>query len=207
MENLISSSLEAETPYSDEDERLSIFPEFELFSPPPLLQELCLDGGLIEMPIWLASMSNLTNLELRFSNLAESLPTDLQFLPKLKYLTLYDAYKAKCLGKEFCQEGGFPGLQNHTITSSLVDWTEIVNGAFPRLRSLSFNCPWLRFLPEGSQNISALEVLTLTPLHGDLARRLNSAENYKIKHILKLGIPFTTTGFPGVFAWEVHMMC
>ncbi|KAG8640117.1 hypothetical protein MANES_13G026200v8 [Manihot esculenta] len=199
MKNLISLSLEAETAYTDEDERLALFPEFELFSPPPLVQELCLDGGLVEMPVWLASMSNLTRLELYFSNLTEPPSTVLQFLPKLRHLSLHDAYRARCIDKEFCQEGGFPELQTLNITSTfLVDWTEIVNGAFPRLRSLSFNCSMLRFLPEGLQNISTLEELSLIPLHGDLARRLNSVENYKINHILKLEASFHYQRFPWI---------
>uniref|UniRef100_A0A2C9UT44 Disease resistance R13L4/SHOC-2-like LRR domain-containing protein n=1 Tax=Manihot esculenta TaxID=3983 RepID=A0A2C9UT44_MANES len=68
----------------------------------------------------------------------------------------------------------------------LEHWIEIVNGAFPSLKSLTLRCTRLRFLPEGLQNISTLEELWLSTVHGDLARRLKSTENYKIKHILKL---------------------
>ncbi|KDP26639.1 hypothetical protein JCGZ_17797 [Jatropha curcas] len=187
MENLISLSLEAEEHY-DGGTSCSFFPdEFGRFSPPTHLLELHLVGGLVETPSWLTSMSNLTRLSLYFSNLTESPTLVLQFLPKLKYLVLWQVYKATHIGKEFCQAGGFPELETITIDSSfLVDWSEIVNGAFPRLKSLNIRCPELRFLPEGLQNIATLEELHLTPMHGDLARRLKSNENYKLKNILQL---------------------
>lgn len=191
MENLLSVKLEAEINCYSIDQMYTFLPEFELFSPPSLLQEVYLCGVLVEIPIWLFSMSNLTRLELHFSDLTETPTTDIQFLPNLKHLTLWQAYKAKLLGKEFCQAGGFPALQTLTIDSMFLEhWTEIVNGAFPSLKSLTLRCTRLRFLPEGLQNISTLEELFLTTVHGDLARRLKSTENYKIKHILKLGAYF-----------------
>ncbi|KAF2300128.1 hypothetical protein GH714_009316 [Hevea brasiliensis] len=117
---------------AEQASRGSFLPEMEQFSPPPHLKELRLRGGLFELPNWLASIENLTNLE------------------------------------------------------DLVEWTEIVNGAFPSLRTLQFyNCLNLRFLPEGLENISSIRELRLWPSHGDLARRLGGEENYKIKHIPK----------------------
>jgi hypothetical protein len=53
LENLTSLSLEAEENYF-ESTRFSIFAELDAFSPPPLLQEFFLHGGLIEMPVWFA---------------------------------------------------------------------------------------------------------------------------------------------------------
>ncbi|KAF2320541.1 hypothetical protein GH714_028139 [Hevea brasiliensis] len=72
-----------------------------------------------------------------------------------------EAYKAKIIGKEFCEAGGYPELETLSITSrDLVEWTEIVNGAFPSLRSLQFEfCRNLRFLPEGLQHISTIQEL------------------------------------------------
>ncbi|KAL3577801.1 hypothetical protein D5086_019305 [Populus alba] len=54
MENLTSLSLEAERNLFADWMRFSIFPELDAFSPPPLLQEFFLRGGLIEMPVWVA---------------------------------------------------------------------------------------------------------------------------------------------------------
>jgi Leucine-rich repeat (LRR) protein len=184
MENLTSLSLETEGNYF-EDTDFSIFPELDAFSPPPLLQEFFLRGGLIEMPVWFASMENLTRLTLSFSYLSENPTSVLQLLPKLKHLQLWKAYKARHIGKEFCNAGGFPVLETLTIASEfLAEWTEIETGAFPRLRYLCFhNCRNLIFLPEGLQNISTLQDLCFLPWHPDLKRRLMGEENYKIKHV------------------------
>jgi hypothetical protein len=184
MENLTSLSLEAERNYSDDGD-FSIFAELDAFSPPPLLQEFFLLGGLIEMPVWFASMENLTRLSLSFSYLSENPTSVLQLLPKLKHLQLWEAYKARHIGKEFCNAGGFPVLETLTIASEfLAEWTEIETGAFPRLRYLCFRrCRNLIFLPEGLQNISTLQDLRFFPWNPDLKRRLMGEENYKIKHV------------------------
>jgi len=184
MESLASLSLEAERCFLEET-NFTLFPELDAFSPPPLLQEFYLHGGLIEIPMWLASMENLTRLTLSFSYLWENPTSVLQLLPKLKHLNLWEAYRAKHIGKEFCNAGGFPALETLTIASEfLVEWTEIATGAFPSLRSLRFRCCLsLIFLPEGLQNISTLQELYLDSMHPDLARRLKGEENYKIKHI------------------------
>lgn len=184
MKNLTSLSLRSDTEACEG----TFFPDMEQFSPPPLLQELHLDGRLFEMPQWLASMENLTTLFLSSSCLYENPTSVLQFLPKLQILTLWEAYQKKLICKEFCNAGGFPALQSLTIAAKyLVEWTEIANGAFPSLRCLSFNdCPNLMFLPEGLQNIKTLESLYLRKVHEDLVRRLMSVENYKVKHISDL---------------------
>ncbi|KAG8662850.1 disease resistance protein RPM1 [Manihot esculenta] len=181
LENLVSLSINAEEAGG------TLLPDLEAFSPPPHLQELSLAGGLIEMPSWLPSIENLSSLALCHSNLLENSSLVLQFLPKLKHLNLWETYNAKIIGKEFCEAGGFPELETLIIASGdLVEWTEIVNGAFPSLRNLQlWNCLELRFLPEGLQNITTIKELFLTHLHGDLERRLSGEENYKIKHISK----------------------
>ena len=184
MENLTSLSLETEG-NCFEGTYFSIFPELDAFSPPPLLQEFFLRGRLIEMPVWFASMENLTRLSLCFSYLSENPASVLQLLPKLKHLKLWGAYKARHIGKEFCNAGGFPVLETLTIASEfLAEWTEIETGAFPSLRYLCFHgCGNLIFLPEGLQNISTLQDLRFLPWHPDLKRRLMGEENYKIKHV------------------------
>ncbi|XP_065874229.1 disease resistance protein RPM1-like [Euphorbia lathyris] len=182
MRNLISLSLEAEGSIFRNG---TLFPEMEQFSPPALLQDLHLFGGLVDIPNWLLSMENLTVLSLSFSRLLENQISALQVLPKLKHLTLWEASNGKYMSKGFCDPGGFKELETLEIaSSSLVEWTEIVNGAFPSLRFLSFrNCMKLEFLPEGLQNISSLQQLCIFPVYTDIVRRLYGDENYKIKHI------------------------
>ncbi|EEF37308.1 conserved hypothetical protein [Ricinus communis] len=87
--------------------------------------------GLALMPKWLAFMDNLTSLGLFYSNLSENPTSVLQHLPKLKELTLWEAYNTKLIGKEFCGAEGFSKLEILKITSEvLVEWTEIVNELF-----------------------------------------------------------------------------
>ena len=166
----------------------SLFPCLESFSPPPLLQTLELTGHLIEMPLWLGSMENLTKLYLCYSHLSENPTTILQFLPHLKYLLMEGAYKGKRMEIEFFRAGGFPKLEYLTITSDdLVEWTEIEEGALPSLKQLRFyNCMRLMVLPEGLQHVTTLQKLDLWYVHEDVIRRLSpngGPENYKIKHI------------------------
>ena len=174
-----SSSLEYEN---------SILPCLESFSPPPLLQTLELKGRLIEMPLWLGSMENLTKLLLWYSHLSENPTTILQFLPNLKYLQMFEAYKGRRMEKEFFRAGGFPKLEYLDISShNLVEWTEIEEGALPCLKQLSiYYCMELMVLPEGLQHVTTLQILDLWDVHEDLIRRLSpngGPENYKIKHI------------------------
>ncbi|KDP26734.1 hypothetical protein JCGZ_17892 [Jatropha curcas] len=187
MENLVSLSLKADEFYSLNSSVLDL----ESFSPPSSIKHLRLYGALVEMPAWLASMENLTVLHLSFSNLLEPPAPTLQFLPKLKALHIDSAYNVRCIGKEFCDLGGFPKLEILTFhgEDTLVEWTEIGRGAFLSLRNLEFwFCPNLRFLPEGLQNISSLQVLILCDTHIDLKRRLLGEESYKIKHISNVSI-------------------
>ncbi|EEF37323.1 hypothetical protein RCOM_0745070 [Ricinus communis] len=140
------------------------------------------------MPSWLASMNNLTRLHLAYSDLSENQISVLQYLPKLKDLTLWSTFNAKMIGKQFCKAGGFPELEILKIVSDfLAEWTEVVNGAFPSLTFLMFSdCPNFKFLPEGLQNISKLQKLAFWEVHEDLSRQLQGEENYKIKHISKV---------------------
>eukprot|EP00257_Ricinus_communis_P007956 XP_002525058.2 disease resistance protein RPM1 [Ricinus communis] len=187
MENLISLSLTAKDAVLG-DTWLNLFPEFEPFSPPYLLLEVELVGTLVDMPSWLASMDNLTRLYLEYSDLSKNQISVLQHLPKLKVLTLWSAFNAKMIGKDFCKARGFPELEYLRISLDFfVEWTEVVNGAFPSLIFLKFvDCPTLKFLLEGLKNISKLQILEFWEVHEDLSRRLQGEENYKIKHISKV---------------------
>ncbi|XP_055959562.1 disease resistance protein RPM1-like isoform X3 [Mercurialis annua] len=175
MTKLVSLSLDAERGgYCD----TTLLPEMEEFAPPPSLRKLYLSGGLVEIPNWIVSMENLTTLSLSKSRLLENSNSVLERLPNLKHLNLWDAYDVKSIGKEFCRGGGFPKLENLIISSrTLVEWTQVVEGAFPSLRHLSFrNCLKLKFLPEGLDSISTLQVLTLLPAYNDIIWRLKGKE-------------------------------
>ncbi|KAK3228056.1 hypothetical protein Dsin_007918 [Dipteronia sinensis] len=112
MQNLLSLSLEAK--YALNWETLVLVVSF---SPPPVRRKLRLEGILEKIPNWFSSMESLTNLRLGFSHLSENQALVLQLLHNLKILTLWHAYGAKQLGKEFCRIGGFPKLEDLTIAS------------------------------------------------------------------------------------------
>ncbi|KAJ9708838.1 hypothetical protein PVL29_000711 [Vitis rotundifolia] len=183
MSGLLSLTVSVSSSF-DEDLLYTLEP----FSPPPFLRKLQLEGRLVSLPDWLSSTENLTELRLGFSHLFENPNAVLQFLPNLKHLTLWQAYNAKQIGKEFCPAGGFPKLEVLVIASyNLVEWTEIEKEALPSLKYLHFHCcSRLMILPEGLQYVTTLQKLILFPLHGDHARRLDperGIEQYKIKHI------------------------
>ena len=136
----------------------SLFPYLESLSPPPLLQKVTLTEHLIEMPVWLGSMENLTKLYMCFSHLSENPTTILQFLPNLKYLSMFHAYKGKCMEREFFRAGGFPKFEYLNIVShNLVEWTKMEEGAFPCLKQLYFwNCMRLMGLPEGLLHVATV---------------------------------------------------
>ncbi|XP_050211858.1 probable disease resistance protein RF9 [Mercurialis annua] len=187
MGNLLSLSLEAEDAWID-GEYKGVLPQLENFSPPHFVQKLTLSGALIEIPNWVASMEKLIKLTLTRSNLSQDGVSLLQHLPLLKHLYLCEAYDAKIIGKEFCKAGGFPKLETLKFASErLVEWAEIVNGAFPNLRYLEFKkCMNFRFVTGDLQNISTLQELTFLLVHGDLVRQLHGEDMYKIKQIPKV---------------------
>lgn len=160
----------------------------ESFVPPPLLRKLQLEGVLERIPNWLGQTERLTCLRLGYSHLSENPTSVLQLLPNLKILSLWHAFDAKHIGKEFCRAGGFPKLEDLTIASHVLEeWTELVEGALPSLQFLHLrNCLRLRMLPEGLQFITTLKQLSLLPLldyHEERLRPDGGEENYKIKHI------------------------
>lgn len=183
MHGLLSLSLEGKRTYPTGKLVL-----MESFSPPPFLQKLGLEGILEKLPAWFGYLERLTNLRLGFSNLSENPSLVLQVLPNLKYLTLWQAYDAKKIGKEFCSAGGFPKLEVLSIASRVLEeWTELEEGALPSLKYLHLhNCLQLRMLPEGLQFLTILKQLDLLPLMDDHAERLKpdgGEEYYKIRHI------------------------
>ncbi|KAF5730877.1 hypothetical protein HS088_TW19G00479 [Tripterygium wilfordii] len=188
MQSLLSLSLEAK--HSFDGQRLVLL---ESFSPPSFLRKLRLEGQLEKIPSWFGLMDKLTNLRLGFSHLSENPASVLQLLPNLRKLTLWQAYDAKQLGKEFCRAGGFPKLEFLMIASDVLEeWTELEEGALPSLQYLHLHsCVKLRMLPEGLQNVTTLKTLNLLPLLDDHLERLKldgGEENYKIKHIQSISV-------------------
>ncbi|XP_077242743.1 putative disease resistance RPP8-like protein 4 [Tasmannia lanceolata] len=192
MGGLISLSLEGEKRFRTESTL-----HVDEFSPPPLLRKLRLEGKLERMPNWFISMENLTKLRLGFSHLSENPGSVLQLLSNLKILCLWHAHDAKQIGREFCSAGGFPNLEDLSIASHVLEeWTEVEEGAMPRLKRLHLhNCLKLRLLPEGLQYVTTLRQLDLLPLLDDHEYRLRpdgGEDNYKIRHIAH--ISYITTG-------------
>ncbi|XP_015882445.2 disease resistance protein RPM1 [Ziziphus jujuba] len=183
MQGLLSLSLAAK--HTHNQAKLVLL---EPFSPPSFLRKLRLEGLLEKIPSWFGSLEKLTNLRLGFSHLSENPALVLQLLPNLKTLTLWHAYDAKQMGKEFCNAGGFPKLEVLSIASHVLEeWTDLEEGALPSLKYLNLhNCLQLRMLPEGLQFVTTLRELRMLPLLDDHAERLKPGgghENYKIRHI------------------------
>ncbi|KAJ6418224.1 hypothetical protein OIU84_001587 [Salix udensis] len=186
MQGLLSLSLEAKHTFDQGELVLR-----DLFSPPPVLRKLRLEGLLEKIPNWLGSMENLTNLRLGFSHLSENPTSVLQVLPNLEKLNLWHAYDGRQYGKDFCKAGGFPKLEVLIIASRVLEeWTELEEGALPRLKYLHFHsCSSLRMLPEGLQFVTTVEELVLLPLLDEHEERLKpdgGVENYKIRNIPKI---------------------
>ncbi|KAJ6888715.1 hypothetical protein NC652_029721 [Populus alba x Populus x berolinensis] len=134
------------------------------FSPPSILRKLRLEGLLEKTPNWLGSMESLTKLRLVFSHLSENPTLVLQVLPNLEKLTLWHVYDRRQLGNDFCKAGGFPKLEVLIIASRVLEeWTELEEGALPRLEYLHFhsclNLMNLRMLPEGLQSVTMEELV------------------------------------------------
>uniref|UniRef100_A0A6N2ME75 Disease resistance R13L4/SHOC-2-like LRR domain-containing protein n=1 Tax=Salix viminalis TaxID=40686 RepID=A0A6N2ME75_SALVM len=170
MQSLLSLSLEAKHTFDQGQLVLR-----DLFSPPPVLRKLRLEGLLEKIPNWLGSMENLTNLRLGFSHLSENPTSVLQVLPNLEKLNL----------------SSIPKLEVLIIASRVLEeWTELEEGALPRLKYLHFHsCSSLRMLPEGLQFVTTVEELVLLPLLDEHEERLKpdgGVENYKIRNIPKI---------------------
>ncbi|KAJ6977529.1 hypothetical protein NC653_029437 [Populus alba x Populus x berolinensis] len=85
---------------------------------------------------------------------------------KLAWFNGKYSYKAEArqLGKDFCKAGGFPKLEVLIIASRVLEeWTELEEGALPRLKYLHFhsclNLMNLRMLPEGLQVTTVEELV------------------------------------------------
>uniref|UniRef100_A0A6N2LAN7 Rx N-terminal domain-containing protein n=1 Tax=Salix viminalis TaxID=40686 RepID=A0A6N2LAN7_SALVM len=186
MQGLLSLSLEAKHTFDQGQLVLR-----DLFSPPPVLRKLRLEGLLEKIPNWIGSMENLTNLRLGSSHLSENPTSVLQVLPNLEKLNLWHAYDGRQYGKDFCKAGGFPKLEVPLMPLVFSEeWTELEEGALPRLKYLHFHsCSSLRMLPEGLQFVTTVEELVLLPLLDEHEERLKpdgGVENYKIRNIPKI---------------------
>ncbi|KAF3437505.1 hypothetical protein FNV43_RR20259 [Rhamnella rubrinervis] len=144
-----------------------------------------LEGLLEKVPSWLGSMERLTNIRLGFSHLSDNPTLVLQLLPNLKSLTLWHAYDAKQIRKEFCEAGGFPKLEVLIIASHVLEeWTNLEEGALPSLQCLNMH----KRLKRGCYTkvcVVTPRRLHLLPLLDDHEERLKRwwEENYKIRHI------------------------
>ncbi|KAK1661625.1 hypothetical protein QYE76_049784 [Lolium multiflorum] len=163
---------------------------------PPTISWLGLHGqpGKTSLP-W-SHLTSLTRLQLSFSNIDEESFLGLLVLHGLYHLELFKAFVGKKL--RFCS-GSFPKLRILGIGGSHnLNQAEIEDGAMASLVSLLFDdCPELKVLPDGIENLRALEDLRLVDTGEELLEilRLKGEEPnkdlMKISHIRKVTVELT----------------
>ncbi|KAF5738842.1 disease resistance protein RPM1-like [Tripterygium wilfordii] len=153
-----------------------------LSSPPPRLQRLNLVGKLDKFPNWISSLQSLTALYLSWSRLVEDPLPYIQLLPKLRRLTLVNAY----IGKHLCFAAGFLTLKS-LILRNLPHLEQIIieKGAMPSAQNLWLcQCTRLKMLPQGVEYLTNLDQVYLSNVSQELVDsigRQNSTSNLKTK--------------------------
>ncbi|CAA7400534.1 unnamed protein product [Spirodela intermedia] len=133
---------------------------------------------------------NLTQLTLEYASLSQDSIAALEKLPELTYLYLgAGSYEGN---EMICSRGGFPKLESLELFAlkKLERWV-IEAGAMPRLRSLEiYGCTKLAMLPEGLQQMTALNELYLTAMSPEICSRAQKeGEDWpKIQHIPSITI-------------------
>ncbi|KAI3947414.1 hypothetical protein MKW92_026563 [Papaver armeniacum] len=128
---------------------------------------------------------NLTQLSLNQSFFMEDPMGNLQYLPKLRNLTLY---WCKYEGEEMvCSSQGFPELKYLNVVSfeNVKDW-RVDRGGMPRLKEFHIeDFPKLSMLPEGLKFITTLEKLEIKklPLVKERVAEGAGEDWYKVQHI------------------------
>ncbi|OMO54253.1 Disease resistance protein [Corchorus olitorius] len=137
---------------------------------------------------------NITKLTLMFSEMLLDPMAELEKLQHLRILRLGD--KSYGGTKLICSANGFPQLDYLEMTSlvNLEEW-QIEEGAMARLRSFKLShCMKLRMLPEGLQNITTLQGMSLQFVSSSLVERIqviNGREGedfFKVRHIPSIQI-------------------
>ncbi|KEH33991.1 putative P-loop containing nucleoside triphosphate hydrolase, leucine-rich repeat domain, L [Medicago truncatula] len=135
--------------------------DIHLESPPPVLQNLKLNGVLNKFPRWILRLQNLLKLKLVGSRLTDNPIEHLDKMSNLLSLSIINkAYKGEIL---HFHDGGFQNLKELYITD-LPDLNSIVidEGALPSLKKFQLSrIPNLETVPAGIRYLKKLEVLNV----------------------------------------------
>ncbi|KAJ4980989.1 hypothetical protein NE237_031826 [Protea cynaroides] len=147
--------------------------ELGILMPPPNLEDLYFNGSLKELPKWVASHNSLRMVQLVGAKLMEDPLSIFCQLPNLVYLGLEDAYMGRKMG---CSAKAFPKLRSLDLArmETLEEWTEIKEGSFQKLEYLAIgDCMKLKRLPQGFQQLNALQRLLLVNMQEEFVRRVS----------------------------------
>ncbi|KAL1211917.1 Disease resistance protein RPM1 [Cardamine amara subsp. amara] len=148
------------------------------------IEKLFLAGKLERVPSWFNTLQNLTYLGLRGSQLQENAILSIKTLPKLVWLSFYNAY----MGTKLCFGQGFENLKTLDIVQ-MQHLTQVVieDGAMIGLEKLYIRaCRGLESVPEGIEKLINLQELHLTHVSDQLVERIRgegSIDRSRVKHI------------------------
>ncbi|XP_010486237.1 PREDICTED: disease resistance protein RPM1-like isoform X2 [Camelina sativa] len=148
------------------------------------IEKLFLAGKLERVPSWFNTLQNVTYLGLRGSQLQGDTILSIQTLPKLVWLSLYNAY----MGPRLCFAQGFQSLKILDIVQ-MQHLTEVVveGGAMFGLQKLYVRaCRELEAVPKGIENLKDLQELHLTQVSDQLVQGISgegSVDRSRVKHI------------------------
>lgn len=148
------------------------------------IEKLFLAGKLERVPSWFNTLQNLIYLGLRGSQLQENIILSIQTLPKLVWLSFYNAY----MGPRLCFAQGYENLKTLDIVQMQhLTGVVIEYGAMIGLQKLYIRaCRGLESVPEGIENLINLQELHLTHVSDQLVERIRgegSIDWSRVKHI------------------------
>lgn len=147
---------------------------------PRALQVLELGGRLEMIPPWVASLQNLTTIQLFGSRLRHDLLESLQSLPNLVDVSLNNAYEGEEL---YFMAGGFQKLKRLELTRlQKLKCVRVGDRAMPCLHKLVMaECKLVEKLPWGIQNLNELKSLGLADMSNELIVKLQDkgSEEYQ----------------------------
>lgn len=158
--------------------------DLESFLPPPVnLKTLTITGKLArgKLPSWFGSLTNLTQLHLRSSELGEDSVAILSSLPRLLYLSLINAYTE---GSLTFAAGCFPALRQLSLLG-LPNLTsiEFQKESLVDLRLLTLGqCLELAEIPHSIVNLIHLENLELFEMPSNLTEKIPDGEGCGANH-------------------------
>ncbi|CAH8356342.1 unnamed protein product [Eruca vesicaria subsp. sativa] len=150
------------------------------------IEKLFLAGKLERVPSWFSTLHNLTYLGLRGSQLQDNAIHYILTLPKLVWLSFYNAY----MGTRLCFAEGFQNLKILDIVQ-MQHLKEVVieEGAMFELQKL------YESVPKGIENLVNLQELHLSHVSDQLVERIRGEEGvdrWRVKHIPAIKHHFRT---------------